>query len=167
MGSTESTAVRSLLNGVRLVVQRGASRRTSMELLPAEPLTRIVIGSSSQCDWRIFARGVRARHLRLVWSHGRLRIDDVCEPGAVKLDGRPVCHRIELCAAASVSFGEAVLAVEPVSGAGPAPSNLSAEAATVQNGLVGQVQGSSAGPVIDAPTAEQALRERQVRGKRR
>jgi predicted component of type VI protein secretion system len=172
---TEGTPIRSPLNGgVRLVVQRGASRRTSLELSPAEPLTRIVIGSSSQCDWRIFARGVRARHLRLIWSHGRLRIDDICEPGAVKLDGRPVCHRIELCAAARVAFGEAVLVVEHSNGAadlsetaivpaqtapddeaGSAPAPASAEAATVLDGM------------LDAPAAQQAAREPHARGPQR
>ena len=159
MGNIDGPPIRSLLNGVRLVVQRGASRRTTMELSPTEPLARIVIGSSSQCDWRIFARGVRARHLRFVWSHGRLRIDDVCEPGAVKLDGRPVCHRIELCAAASVAFGEAVLLVEPAgNNAASAPAPLSAEAATVLDGSLGQV---------DPPTAQQAPSDRKVRGQPR
>jgi hypothetical protein len=106
------------------LLERGQSRTGELVLCSGGPVVHVVVGSSSLCDWRIGAPGVRPRHFRLVWGRGRLRIEE-CWTGEVRVDGRPVGARLELPAAARLEFGDAVLQLEPIR---PAPPTREARA---------------------------------------
>jgi hypothetical protein len=98
----------------RLVVVSGRSERNDWLLYAGSAARQLVIGSSSACDWRIHARGVRARHVRLCWHGDRLRLEALDRLGSVRVAGRPVAHRLELVPWSRLELGEARLAFEPV-----------------------------------------------------
>lgn len=95
----------------QLSVAIGSSSKRSWPLFQGIA-SHLVIGSSNSCDWRVHARGVRARHWRLSWNGQRARIEDQWTPGAVRVDGHPVAHRVELLDRACIEFGEARLVYE-------------------------------------------------------
>jgi hypothetical protein len=106
-----SSRVEKKISRYELALVRGTSRTLRQVLAVGDSVRHLVIGSSSRCDWRIAARGVRSRHFRLTCAGGRLRIEDIWEPQSVSVDGLQVGARLELPCAAQIEFGEAVLRV--------------------------------------------------------
>ena len=96
----------------RLLGRAGRSERSEWRFYTDGMVRHLVIGSSSSCDWRVHARGVHSRHLRLCWSGDRLRLEDQVALGSVRVDGRPVAHRLDLAERSVLEFGEARLGFE-------------------------------------------------------
>jgi hypothetical protein len=105
----------------RLVVEAGRSDRNEWLFYPGTVVRKLVIGSSSSCGWRIVARGVRARHLRLCWRADRLSIVAQHAPGSVRVAGRRVAHGLDLVPLSTLELGEARLRFEPIDRAEDSP----------------------------------------------
>jgi hypothetical protein len=123
---------------VIVTLRSGRSERGSWEFEAGTPTPRICVGSSSLCEWRIHARGVRAKHVYLRWDGQVLSIQDQVGPRAVLVDGHPVGHRCDLMPRAELRLGEAVLMVAPAERA----TTTDAEATVVE------------APVVEAPVVE-------------
>jgi hypothetical protein len=106
---------------IRLVA--GRSRIVQVCLFQASRRT-LVVGSSGLCQWRIHARGVRPRHLKLVWNGKRLRVDEVCSASEVFVDNHPIGCRLELLARAMLTFGDAALLLAPPTADQPTCTSL-------------------------------------------
>jgi predicted component of type VI protein secretion system len=97
---------------VRLVLEEGTSRCLEKCFVPGSGQAQLTVGSSALCDWRVHARGVRSRHMRLFFNGKVLRVEDQHAPGAVQIEGRPVAHRFGIVASTRLRIGAAVIRVE-------------------------------------------------------
>ena len=114
---------------VEIVLLEGKARQRRQRLIYSGRPVRLQVGSSGDADWRIHARGVRARHLGFSWNGRVLQLDVLAPGAAVQVDDHVVQRRLELQCGARLGLGEALLEVALLPARRQRPERLGARRA--------------------------------------